>query len=61
MELKRMDNLADSLKRDAERIDVEISPELERRIAASLQGLESLPKPPSVATARPASSGGPVH
>ena len=55
MEMKRMDSLADTLKRDAERIDVDISPELERRIAASLQGLEALPRPQPVAAPRPAS------
>ncbi len=34
-----MDKLAEQLKRDAEMIDVKVSDDLERRIAASLQGL----------------------
>ena len=53
--MKRMDNLAETLKRDAERIDVNISPELERRIAATLEGLEALPRPQPAAAARPSS------
>ena len=46
-----MDKLAEKLKADAAVIDVQISDELDRRIAASLQGIE--PERPAEASPRP--------
>jgi hypothetical protein len=51
MEVKPMDKLAEKLKADAAAIDVHISDDLDRRIAASLQGVE--PEQPSEAAPRP--------
>jgi hypothetical protein len=51
MEVKPMDKLAEKLKADATAIDVHISDDLDRRIAASLQGVE--PEQPSEAAPRP--------
>ena len=39
MEMKPMDKLTKQLKRDAARINVQVSYELDRRITASLQGI----------------------
>ena len=42
-----MDNLAERLRSDAERIDVTISPEMDNRIRASLTGIKpDAPRPP---------------
>jgi hypothetical protein len=51
MEVKPMDKLAERLKADAAVIDVNISDDLDRRIAASLQSVE--PERPSHASPRP--------
>lgn len=48
-----MDKLAQRLRTDAKNIDVAVSDELDRRITASLQGIEPLPD-------RPAGSGHPM-
>lgn len=42
-----MDKLAQQLKRDAETIEVEVTDELDRRIAASLRGVRPEREPPS--------------
>jgi len=50
-----MDKLAEQLRRDAENIDAAVSDELDRRIAASLQGVSPLGDSESpVITRRPA-------
>jgi hypothetical protein len=51
MEVKPMDKLAEKLKADAAVIEVHISDDLDRRITASLQGVE--PERPSQAAPRP--------
>lgn len=48
-----MDKLAQRLKLDAEKIDVEVSDELDRRIMATLQGVQP-ERPQSVPEQRPA-------
>lgn len=42
-----MDKLARRLRADAEKIDVAVSDELDRRITASLQGIEPVPDKPA--------------
>ena len=41
--VKRMDKVADKLREDADAIDVRVSPELDERIRASLQGITPEP------------------
>jgi hypothetical protein len=54
MEVKPMDKLAKQLKTDAARIEVQVSDELENRIAASLQGVTPLQQKPQKAPQRSA-------
>lgn len=49
-----MDKLAKRLREDADQIEVQISPQLENRIQASLQGVRQEGEPP--ATSRPSAS-----
>lgn len=53
MDLKLMDKLAEQLKKDARKIDVHVSDELDRRISASLRSVEIASQPE--AADRPAS------
>ena len=50
-----MDKLAQRLHDDADKIETTISPELERRIQASLQGISQQPATPSAPSSRPVS------
>ena len=52
-EVKRMDKLAKRLRDDADRIEVEVSDELDRRIEASLHGVSPAREPQQAPAARP--------
>jgi hypothetical protein len=50
-----MDKLAQRLRDDADKIETRVSPELDERIRASLQGISPQPARPSAPPARPIS------